>query len=88
MTSTKDIKIYQVVISPQPSTFLPTNHSNRYLSNPTYLVTPTSLVVFPTDPTTTKKFDKRNKMRGSARNLELFTQAIFKGHDFVWLTFI
>ncbi len=33
-----------------PSTFLPTNILDRYLSNPTYMATPTYLVAIPTDP--------------------------------------
>jgi len=78
MASTKDISIYQVIIFLQPSTFLPTNHWSKYLSNPTYLVTPTSLVVFLIDLTTTQKNDKKKQNEGNARNLDLFTQAIFK----------
>jgi hypothetical protein len=55
MSSTDAIPIYHVIISPHPSTFLPTSHWSRYLPNPTYLVAPTSLVVFPADLTTTMK---------------------------------
>jgi hypothetical protein len=46
------------------------------------------LVVFLIDPTPTQKNDKRNKNEDSARNLKLFTQAIFKVMIFFGLTFI
>jgi len=63
MSSTKGIPIYQVIIFPHPSTFLPTSQWSRYLPNPICLVAPTSLVVFPTNLATIENNDERNKMR-------------------------
>jgi hypothetical protein len=65
MSSTDAIPIYHVIISPHPSTFLPTSHWSRYLPNPTYLSS--CLSSWP-----------HNYNEDIARNTELFTQAILK----------